>query len=331
MSISAISKLLLESEQNKTPMNGVLLQGSDLYWERELKNALKKTSQEFRCLEIKKSGPTRDLESYSMGGSLFSNLQILWLKCPHSLSQWTVDAWKIWEDLKSRCDDQSFWLIIQVPLDKRMNFNKLEMPQKIQLGLEEGDKRAGLVFLNERRGKFLNGSQLEFLTKNFDESMIQYDQWIELWSLGGDLWAEAALSWRNENSKNRDQATSKRKMQVFAAGETPAFLWVDAVLRGQRKTALQILDHLLQVEGAEVLQLMALLSKSLRILALLENLQSPIGSSDFLVNKMKNILRTPNYKKGRVTRLLEFCVESDRKLKSSATNAQSLLIRISAF
>jgi DNA polymerase III delta subunit len=331
VSIASLSKLLVELENKKATMNCVLLQGNDLYWEREFKNALKKLSQEFRCLEIKKSGPTRELEAYSMGGSLFSELQILWLKSPQSLSQWSVDSWKIWEDLKSRCDEQSFWLIVQVPLDKRMNFSKLEIPKKIPLSFEGTDKRAGLIFLNHRRGNFLKAAQLEFLERNFDETLIQYDQWIDLWSLGGDFWAEASLGWRSESSKDFPQDTAKRKMQVFAAGETPAFLWVDAVLRGQKKTALQILDHLLQIEGSEVLQLLALLSKSLRILALLENQQSAAGSSDFLVNKMKNIIRSQNYRKGRATRLLDLCVESDRKLKSSATNSKALLTRISAF
>lgn len=157
----------------------------------------------------------------------------------------------------------------------------------------------------------MDTARLNFLL-NLGEDLLALDNLVELWALGGDAWATAALRWQ---LKLKGAATTL----FVSAQANPAFQWVDAVLAGRTKEAALVLNELLDA-GEEPLRLLALLNKSVGILAILESGGQAHGQPDFLVNKLRSLAN-----KGRGRKLLSRCAELDRAFKSTAINARAAL------
>ncbi len=316
------SELLDRIRKNQEIPFRLLLVGDDPYLTRELKMALRARRLEVSQAEFKKSGPERDQEDLSMGGSLFSSASLLWITKCSALSSWKAEAKNIWKKMAERADGQSFYIWVQVPVDKRSNWSGLEMLSECRLEVEESGKAQWLKRMNDERAAGLSADRLEFLLRSFDESLLNYDTWIELWALGGDGWAEVALGWVPLAGKRNSGHTSR----LLAPNENAAFSWVNCVLstsREHRARSYLLLDYLLE-QGQEPLQLLGLIGKSLRILASLERGESPLGQPDFLVSKMRDVARN-NAKTKRGLRLLKRCAEIDRLLKSTTNHPRALL------
>lgn len=323
-----IEQVLEALKKSVLPVGTLLLQGDELFLERELKDGLRASGVELKEVELKKAGPDSSLEEASMGGSLFSSSQVLWLKKGGAPSQWTKAALDVWQRMHQRADGRSFAMLLQVPMDKRISYASLDLEARTVLDIEAAQKPKWIKFINDKRQAKLSPDKLRFLLENFDEPLLIYDQWIDLWNLGGDFWARAALGWAGPDEAGAVGVGNLKKKMIFSAKENPAYLWVDAVLRGQHKVALKLVDHLFD-EGSEALQLLGLLSKSVRIMAHLESGQPLRGQADFMVQKIRAVLQSSSVKKGRGMSLLNRCVEADRKLKSSQTNARAILMRLS--
>ena len=297
-----------------------LMQGDDAYLLREIKQQVKKCSFEIQSVEIKKGGPENEVEDLCRGGSLFSSQTLLWITKSIPLSQWKSDAKALWKNIVARADGEGVFIFFQVPADKRMNWSALGLEESVSLQSDAASRPTWLKRMNELRGSKLDSARLSFLA-SMDEDLLTYDNWIELWSLGGDLWAERSLGWSND-PKLRQGAAS----QVIP--ENPAFAWVDAVLRGQRRESLKLFRHLMDL-GKEPLQLLALLSKSVRILASVEAGVATPGQPDFLVNKIRGLqksLVSRNPRRGR--ELLASCMKLDRQLKSSSIHGVAAMERL---
>lgn len=280
------------------------IQGDDPYLQREWKMALQRQGIEFVECDLKKTGPRTEAEELGSGLSLFSAKRLLCLTHPAPLSQWSKLSLEIWRRLAQQADGESFSLVLMSPADKRLKWDSLAFDTEVTFEVSPEKKLFWIERMNQRRGKELNKSQLQFLA-SFEDDLLLLDNWVELWSLGGEIWAEKTLGWKAEG-KHRE---------VGAAN--PAFAWVDAVIQGDQKGALKNLRRL-EDDSQEALQLMGLLTKSVRILAALDLNLSTKGQPPFLVDKLKA-------RRHRAQKLLQKCQELDWKLKSSAVDKFTLL------
>jgi DNA polymerase III delta subunit len=297
----------------------LLLQGEDPYLEREWKKLLSKQSFELHQVDLKKSSPTAAHEELAQGGSLFSSRSLVWFHKPAPLSQWKAEAKNVWKKMTERADGASLVVVLQAASDKRSNWSALAIEAQAGFAVDARKQSSWLKRMNEQRGAPLKPVQLEFLA-GFEADLMTLDNWVELWSLGGDLWAEKSLGWGSASAKERNSLAS--------TVENPAYAWVEAVLRADRTQASRLLK-ILWDQGQEPLQLLALLSKSVKILASLEEGGRAAGAPEFLVNKMRaiarqNAARSPR----RGSRLLHECANLDRQLKSSPIHAFAALMSL---
>lgn len=297
-------------ESNALPAT-VLLRGEDTYLDREFKKKLEEKNFDWHEVDLKKKAPEDNLEDYGSGLSLFSNQNLLWVKNPLSPAQWRSDTRNLWQRMCGRCDGVANFIVVQVAADKRMKWDALGCVQEFTWEVDAAQKRFWLNRMNKSRGSPLGEDELNYLA-HFDEEAIVIDNWVELWSLGGETWAKKALSW----GQIGDAAKAKGLVPT-----QPAFAWVDAVLAGDKKNSQKLLKKLIQEDSAEPLQLMALLGKSVRILVALENGWRLDGQPSFLVDKLRS-------KRGRGSRLLKACTQIDRELKSSGADKFALMLSL---
>ncbi len=281
------------------------LQGDNPYLLRELKSLLQKIPVEVAELDLKKSGPKLEAEEMGSGISLFMSRRLLWLSNPAALSQWSKRDLEIWRRLLAQADGESFFIILHTSSDRRLKWDSLGLEDECSLDVPTERRPFWIKRMNQKRGAALKNAQLQFLS-DFEEDFMLVDNWIELWSLGGDLWAEKTLGYKENGVRENN----------FLAAN-PAFAWVDAVIAGDAKEALKQLRRL-EDDSHEALQLMGLLSKSVRILAALDLNLTTKGQPPFLVDKLKN-------RRARASALLRKCQEVDWRLKSSAVDKFTLL------
>ncbi len=294
----------------------LLLRGEDPYLSRELKEQLKKMGFELHEVHMDKGGPSAEIEDKSMGGSLFFNAAILWIKKVSAPSSWTKAATLRWSQMAARADGQNLIIILQVPQEKKINWKVLGSFHEVDF--DSLDMGPWLQRMNKARKGPLDVARMKFLLEQA-EDLMTLENWVELWSLGGDVWAQKTLGW------GADKGAEKNKIDK---GQNPAFAWVDAVLKADRKRATFLLSHLLS-EGEEPLVLLALLSKSVRILASVEGGENPVGQPDFLVSKMRSLFAQQKSKHPRRGHeLLRKCSAIDVQLKSTPVNAEVALANL---
>jgi len=98
------------------------------------------------------------------------------------------------------------------------------------------------------------------------------------------------------------------------------------VVEGRRKDAVALSRHLVDEEGAEPIQLLALLSKSLRLVVTLSRGWNTKDYPEFLIRKWRS--RSLDAK--RIDALLGVLQQIDLRLKSSASDSLANLQHLSA-
>jgi len=300
--------LFKAAASGKLPSN-FLLRGGDAYLTRELKKLLKAAAFEIDERELKRTGPGSEASESASGLSLFRVNKVLWLKAISPPSAWSKDGLWSWKELLRQADGESLVVLLQVEADKRLKWDSLGLDESIDWNVDASKFSPWIKRMNESRGAPLSNDKLSFLA-GMEAELLQIDNWIELWSLGNDLWAERALGWGTVGGQAANSVAN------------PAFAWVDAVLAGRRREALSHWKLLLG-RGEEPRQLLALASKSIRILATLEAGRRPTGQPDFLVQKLQ-ALRS-RLRPGHGKRLLKLTAEIDRMLKTSSAREDAVL------
>jgi len=301
----SVEDLFRDTSNGALPAS-LVMQGDDPYLYREWKKLLEKAAIEVTEVDLKRKAPESVLEDSSGSMSLFRAKSLLIVKNPATFSQWKSESKKVLAQLLKNADGETSFVVFQVPFDKRQKWGSLGFEAETHLEVAPERKISWLNRMNELRSAPLNTDQLKFLALLEDDLLI-LDNWVELWSLGGDTWAEKSIGW------GRTVQGGSRPPQV-------AFAWVDAIVLGDHKLSLRYLD-MLKTDSQEPLQLLGLLTKSVRILSGLELGLDLSNQPPFLVNKLKS-------RKARAHLLLKKCTQIDWELKSSATDKFAALARL---
>ncbi|MBS1985248.1 MAG: hypothetical protein JST16_13845 [Bdellovibrionales bacterium] len=304
-------ELLKRTAAGKVPAL-LILKGQDPYLSREWKKLLRKAGFDLEEKELKKSGPDASAQDAAAGMSLFQTRQILWMRAVSPPSAWSKEALYAWKHLQAQADGDTLCVVLQVDTDKRLKWDSLGIKDVVEWQVDPSALGPWLKRMNESRGSFLKAEQQSFLL-SLEADLLQLDNWVELWSCGGDLWAERSLGW------------GTRPAGGAMTNTNPVFAWVDAVLAGKRRDSVRLLRKILD-QGEEPLQLMALLSKSVRILASVSQGRPVRGQPDFLVQKLQRL--KSSLPAGHAQRLLKRSAEVDRLMKSSPVKASALLLRL---
>lgn len=291
-----------------------LLRGENAYLTRELKKSIRASGAELLEREFGKAGPDGAVGDMGAGLSLFRTKQVVWLKATGAPSGWTKDGDYHWKRLREQADGEDLAVLLQTDGDKRVKWDSTGAKIAVDMNVDAGASLAWLKRMNEARGNALGADKLRFLSVQ-DADLLTLDNWVELWSLGGDLWAERSLGWGG--------AGAGKGEDPFA---NPAFAWVDAVIAGRKREAVRLAKKLLD-DGSDAIPLVALLGKSVRILALLDAGRRPVGQPDFLVQKLSRT--RAQMRPGQVKRLLKLSAEADRLLKGGGSKqGAALLMRL---
>ena len=166
-----------------------------------------------------------------------------------------------------------------------------------------------IVHMGRTRQYELSQQKIRFLSELSDD-LLQLDNWIELWSLGGDLWASQNLGWRGKSSANTSGSANSQSPIIFQ--------WVDAVLAGNAQKALLLLNQCFE-DGSEAIALNGLLAKSLRALVAIKFGEDLSAFHPYQVSRLKR-MRVPH-----LDALLQKSAEIDLKLKSTSADARALI------
>lgn len=296
-----------------------ILEGHDAYLGREFRNTLRNSKFDIQHKDLKKKGPQPHDEDLSFSTSLFSNASFVWLESQAKPERWAADSKKIWERMCERADGQSLILCLQLPAPakagKKLGTSKIDtfrfesVPAEFPSWIKRMDK-IHKANLSEEKQRFL---------QSFDADLMTIDGWVELWSLGGDVWAEIALGWGS-----RSQLQGKSNGYVSS---NPAYAWVDAILAGDSRLASFKLHELMK-DAKDPLPLLGLISKTLKIWAALERGIQPAGEAPFLIDKVKKALNRKSTSPARGTYLLGVASEIDVLLKSKPIDPQGALVRL---
>jgi len=307
--VKNMSTLFDQISSGKTP-HGVCLRGEDPFLFSKLFSAYRKNGLELKRFVLPAVGPGVDVEAEAFSMSLFGGGVLLWLECKKAPSGWNKDAKSLFDKILNTADGQGLAVVLVMPQDKRIKTPSKSL-EEFSCELNFSERATWIAKMNQERTGSLDKKRLDFLL-HFEEPLMVIDNWIELWTLGGDLWASSALAWGDVDSLNGALALK---------GENPAFAWVDSVVEGNGPRAMRLLEHLLD-QGSDPIQLTALLAKSARILASVVARESTSGFPPFLVKKLQ-------YKgSARSLDLLKKCAELDVALKSSPKDARAMLLRL---
>lgn len=304
------------ASQGKMP-GLVLLRGDDPYLGREFFDLMREQQIELHRFECKATGPDANVESAALGMGLFAQKTMVWLKAKDPPSKWSKDSLHRWESLRSNADGETLFVVLQVPEDRRLKWDVLSIDTIYTWTVMDGAVMPWVQRMAKKRDWQPGAERLNFLV-NLGLEMMELDTAVELWSLGGDLWASKSLGW--------GQKSAQAGILSSSSGNA-AFDWVDAVVEGRRSDAVMLSRHLVDQEGSEPIQLLALLSKSLRLVAILNRHWSTKDYPDFLVRKW----RSKRLDQQRIDSLLASLQQVDLRLKSSASDSLANLQHLSAF
>jgi DNA polymerase III delta subunit len=315
MSIKGAEHFFKAAASNK--LSGlVLVRGDDPYLSREFFDLIKGQGLELHRFDVRANGPDANVESAALGMGLFAQKTMIWLKAKDSPSKWSKDSLHRWNSLRTNADGETLFIVVQVPEDRRMKWDALGIDEHISWASAELNQVPWLQRMIKKRQWDAGPERTDFLARLGFE-LIELDTAVELWSLGGDLWASKSLGW--------GAAPTGASHSLAATGNNVAFDWVDAVVEGRRKDAVALSRHLVDQEGAEPIQLLALLSKSLRLVALLSRGWNTKGYPDFLIRKWRSKSIDPR----RVDSLIACVQQLDLRLKSSASDSLANLQHLS--
>lgn len=286
----------------------MLFKGEDPYVEKEILAAFKKNNFEIDKRVLGPQGPTSEhLDTFS-ACSLFSSKKVLWLESHQTAKGWSEASLKIWKQILLQTNVQDLLVVLKVPLDKRLKWDFLELAIEVDLTSANLDKKFWLGRINNLKGKALQASQLHYLA-TFDEDLLTLENWIELWSLGGDIWAQRQIHWGEPSTASSSQNSGTQQ---------PSFAWVDAILQSKPKLAVELTNRLLNKDLSEPLQLLGLLAKSAKILRAIEIEGDLSEYPPFLVKKLSAY-------RGKGIKLLRYCAILDKQLKTTSMDPQASL------
>lgn len=291
-----------------------LLRGDDAYLSREFFDLIRERGVELHRFEIKASGPDANVESAALGMGLFAQKTLIWIIAKDPPSKWTKDSLHRWSSLRDNADGQTLFVVVQVPEDRRLKWDVLSIDAIVNWGASDVNVMPWIQRMAKKRAWDAGAERLNFLA-NLGFDLIEIDTAVELWSLGGDLWAAKSLGWGAPTTNSG----------VALGGANAAFDWVDAVVEGRRKDAVALSRYLVDEEGSEPIQLLALLSKSLRLVALLNRGWNTKDHPEFLIRKW----RAKRIDQRRVDSLLGLVQTIDLRLKSSAGDSLANLQHLS--
>jgi len=298
----------------------LILEGNDTYLRREFRNALKSSGFDYQHKDLKKKGPQPHDEDLSFSTSLFSQASFVWLESQAKPDRWSAESKKIWERMIDRADGHSLIICLQLPAPVKATKNVSKSPiDSYRFETVPGDFPAWIKRMNKIHDANLSEEKLKFL-QGFDADLITIDGWIELWSLGGDVWAEIALGWGEKKQGGPHSGY---------VSSNPAYAWVDSILSGDARLASFKL-HELMSDSKDPLPLLGLISKTLEIWAALEQGVQPSGEAPFLIDKIKKALSRNAKVRGRGTQLLKVASELDVLLKSKPIDPQGALVKLSS-
>ena len=303
----------LANKQSLPPV--VLGLGDDAYLEGEIKRLVKKSGWQLETVDFPKDGPKGSHEQLTQGGSLFFTKTFLWIKVPASLTNWSKKGQEVWARMSARASSDELILFVQGPADKRLKWTALGKNELISLEVSPSERMSWVKRMADIRSFKLLPEQLTFLS-TLDADLMSLDNMVDLWSLGGDLWAERSLGWKQGASQSANAPVVGN-----------SFDWVDAVLRRDRVRALKLQKQLFE-EGQDAIPLIALLGKSAMILALIEKRLPLTNFHDFLVQKVRAATQVRGYRVGWGAELLGECARIDLQLKSTRAKPEALFVRL---
>jgi len=315
----------------------ICLQGNDDYLRREMRDLLRAQGFDVQYKDLKRKGPESEDEDLSCSTSLFQTRSFVWLETQAQPERWSEDSKRIWARMRDRADGEGLVLCVHVSnadLEKKGGATKAPLKSAVDTGVAyrfavlESEKRVWLERMNRKRGGKLGKPELAHLLA-LDLDLMNLDQLVELWTLGGDTWARIGVAYVPGETQAREASVAN-----------PAYAWVDSFLDGDPERGLKMLSRLLR-DGQDPLPLIGLLSKTLRIWATLESGSSPRGEAPFLVDKVRRQLSSYRPRKNpssagarqgvvvkRGARLLEAAAQIDVWLKSRPVDAEGLLVRL---
>ncbi len=304
----------------------IILEGNDAYLRREFRDALKREGFDLHYKDLKKKGPQPHDEDLSYSTSLFASSSFVWLESQARPDRWAADSKKIWERMCERADGQGLILCLQLPVPTKSKKNKVAAANEevFRFEVSPAEYPAWIKRMDKKHDANLSPEKLVFL-QNFNEELITLDGWIELWSLGGDVWSKIVLGWGDGKGSMASPSDN--------ISSNPAYAWVDAVLSGDARVA-SLRLHELMKDSNDPLPLLGLISKTLKIWAALESGVTPSGEPPFLIDKIKKALnrRNSNRKIGEQSgcKLIKAASKIDVLLKSKPIDSQAALLQLTA-
>jgi DNA polymerase III delta subunit len=307
------------------------LQGNDDYLRRELRDLLRKQGFDIQYKDMKRKGPESEDEDLSCSTSLFQPRSFVWLETHAQPDRWSEGSKRVWARMVERADGQGLVLCVHVSNADSEKKGGVTPKKGVDTGtlfrfeVLENEKKTWLERMNRSRGGKLGKPELAHLLA-LDTDLMNLDQLVELWTLGGDTWAKIGVSYVPGEKAEREEFVNN-----------PAYAWVDSFLEGHPEKGMKMLSRLLK-DGQDPLPLIGLLSKTLRIWATLESGSTPRGEAPFLVDKVRRAMSSYRPRKAsgvrpegpRGARLLQTAAEVDLWLKSRPVDAEGLLVRLTA-
>ncbi len=306
----------------------IQIRGENPFLERELRTSFKNLGFDIFREDLKTSSPNGALEDIGLATSLFQPRRVLWVQSKTGSDKWSKEGLRIWNRIVSNADPETMVLIFQIttaPSGAKKTKSKDDSPAAEFINFQAVDKTFWLEQLNLRRKKFLDPGRRGFIM-NLDLDLMAMENAVELWSLGGDGWATDNLGWASKGG------SSAAINPLGNSSANPSFAWVDAVLDGRESEAALLSKELLN-GGGEFLMLLGLLTKSLKIWAMLEEGRVDSTQPPFLVSKLQKVRKTWQQREGNsaaaLQRILHWCANSDFWIKSKPVDDESLMLRIS--
>jgi DNA polymerase III delta subunit len=295
-------------QKNPSQFVRVMFEGHDPFIEQCLRDLPVKKGFEKIVYQMPKTGPDGDFETEARTTSMFSSARLLWLPFCSAPSGWSAANRRLWDHLQLDWPIDDLLLWVQVKADKRVKWDGFGHFVRVSIDGEDAAERSEWLDVIASKAQFKLGSNEKQFLLAFEADLLEMSSWVELWALGGNVWAEKSLGWLSN--------VDPKSWVKLGAGDNPAYLWVESVLRGDAKNSRLLVTRLLR-DGSEPLQLLSLLTKSLKIFVGLElDVKSLIqGQPPFLIDKVRRSLGQGARSRSRSRQLLGACLQADRKLK----------------
>ena len=277
--------------------------------EREsLRKIARNLNIELRVFEVKSEGPQAELEAEFSSLDFFSPQKIIYLHIRGSQKKWTAESKRIWEKILSQSDPAANCLFVSSEQDLQVSGR----PLRVINGSRCANPGDWLRYFNSQLAPAaqLDLQKLKFLSAQDFGEILELAQWIQLWSLGGDPWAEHMFGWGGEG-KTESRTPDQRNL---------SYEWVDAALAGNKSKYFQLCKRLVEQEGEDPIRLLALLGKSVKIMAQLYLGEEIVGEAPFLINKLRHTKFRPE--------ILDWWCRCDLALKSTRADALGLLVTL---